>query len=121
MIAIAIVYHRSNRMEWRSSVLLDVTMRPRTPHVFIGLYAREYEQVNIAPVILLAAAQRTDEGYPGDRRVGLQQFEQLVEEAVTERAQQRWSLWSSGGAGQVSILGHNSFSLPARGNIRIVK
>jgi hypothetical protein len=67
------------------------------------LVAREDEQVDIAPVILFAAAQRADQGHPGDRRVGFQQPEHLVEEAVTEPGQQRRPLRSPGKAGGAGI------------------
>jgi hypothetical protein len=63
--------------------------RPRASHGLVHelpdeLVAREDEQVNIAPVILLAAAQRTNQGHPVDCRVSFQEPEHLAKEAVTE-------------------------------------
>jgi len=47
------------------------------------------EQVDVAPVVELAAAERADQGRPLDGGASLKQPEQLTEEAVAELAEQR--------------------------------
>ena len=83
------------------------------------LVAREDQQVNIAPVVFLAAPKRAHQGHPGDRRVSLQQPEHVVVEAVTEPGQQRLPVRNSGIASGMVIHGHTSFGLPFRSPLLI--
>jgi len=100
-----------------AAVREQVGPRPRAGRRLVNelpdeLVAREDEQVDIAPVILLAAAQRTDQGHAVDRHVSFQQPEQLPEEAVTEFRKQRRPVRNPGDAGGAVIHRHSSFRSP---------
>jgi hypothetical protein len=51
----------------------------------------EDQQVNVAPVVGVATAERSNQGGAFDSWVSLQQAKYLLEQAVTQSAKTRWS------------------------------
>src|ERR1700678_3492142 len=58
----------------------------------------EDQQVNVAPVVGIAAAERSDERGAVDASISLEQLQDLLEQTVTQPAEKRWPgchCWSS--------------------------
>src|SRR5580700_5786165 len=77
-----------------TAVRQQVSVRPEACGGLIhepreGPVAHENQKVDIAPVICLAAAERTDQGHAADHGVSLQQAKHLIEQTVTQVAKKR--------------------------------